>query len=35
MSLRQDKQAQVLRLDAERLEMGRKLADMEGIKRCR
>merc|ERR1712072_406303 len=29
----QDKQAQVLRLDAERLEMGRKLADMEGIKR--
>jgi len=29
----QDKQSQVLRLDAERLELGRKLAEMEGIKR--
>merc|ERR1712216_829914 len=29
----QDKQAQVLRLDAERLENGRRLAEMEGLKR--
>merc|ERR1712091_51937 len=29
----QDKQDQVLRLDAERLELGRKLAEMESIKR--
>jgi len=29
----QDKQSQVLRLDAERLELGRKLAEMEGLKR--
>ena len=33
-ALWQDKQQQVLRLDAERLELGRKLAEMEGLKRC-